>query len=185
MESTRIAPCSKYRLRAPALHMSLCGLDGDRTHDLLFRRQTLYPLSYKPVRQTTLHCLEMKATLFTEKRSSNLGSLLRKHSYGGSFDSTPNPRGEITGIERSRFKCWCRRRRRHRLVLIICSCRGLERGADDLVGALPRLVADLDVFARAWFQGGCHVVRAHEPVPGPGLVHVDEHGADQSDQGLA
>lgn len=86
---------------------------------------------------------------------------------------------------RSRFKCWCRRRRRHRLVLIICSCRGLERGADDLVGALPRLVADLDVFARAWFQGGCHVVRAHEPVPGPGLVHVDEHGADQSDQGLA
>ena len=24
------------------------GLDGDRTHDLLFRRQTLYPLSYKP-----------------------------------------------------------------------------------------------------------------------------------------
>lgn len=85
----------------------------------------------------------------------------------------------------SRFKCWCRRRRRHRLVLIICSCRGLERGADDLVGALPRLVADLDVFARAWFQGGCHVVRAHEPVPGPGLVHVDEHGADQSDQGLA
>ena len=33
----------------------------------------------------------MKATLFTEKRSSNLGSLLRKHSYGGSFDSTPNP----------------------------------------------------------------------------------------------
>ena len=78
------------------------GLDGDRTHDLLFRRQTLYPLSYKPVRQTTLHCLEMKATLFTEKRSSNLGSLLRKHSYGGSFDSTPNPRGEITGIERGR-----------------------------------------------------------------------------------
>ena len=102
MESTRIVSCSKYRLRAWPFTCLCGGLDGDRTHDLLFRRQTLYPLSYKPVRQPTLHCLEMKATLFTEKRSSNLGSLLQKHSYGGSFDSTPNPRGEITGIERGR-----------------------------------------------------------------------------------
>lgn len=31
-----------------------CGLDGIRTHDLLFRRQTLYPLSYKPVRRSTI-----------------------------------------------------------------------------------------------------------------------------------
>lgn len=31
-----------------------CGLDGIRTHDLLFRRQTLYPLSYKPVRPSTI-----------------------------------------------------------------------------------------------------------------------------------
>lgn len=30
------------------------GLDGDRTHDLLFRRQTLYPLSYKP--EQLLYC---------------------------------------------------------------------------------------------------------------------------------
>ena len=34
----------------PRLFTCLCGgLDGDRTHDLLFRRQTLYPLSYKGV----------------------------------------------------------------------------------------------------------------------------------------
>ena len=62
----------------------LCGgLDGDRTHDLLFRRQTLYPLSYKPVRQPTLHCLEMKATLFTEKWSLNLNHYVGKISMDG------------------------------------------------------------------------------------------------------
>ena len=59
------------------------GLDGDRTHDLLFRRQTLYPLSYKPVRQPTLHCLEMKATLFTEKWSLNLNHYVGKISMDG------------------------------------------------------------------------------------------------------
>lgn len=37
-----------------APHSIVRGLDGIRTHDLLFRRQTLYPLSYKPVRQSTI-----------------------------------------------------------------------------------------------------------------------------------
>ena len=69
---------------APRPFTYLCGgLDGDRTHDLLFRRQTLYPLSYKPVRQPTLHCLEMKATLFTEKWSLNLSHYVGKVSMVG------------------------------------------------------------------------------------------------------
>ena len=48
------------------------GLDGDRTHDLLFRRQTLYPLSYKPMQRTTVHGLRPFATRFGEKRDANL-----------------------------------------------------------------------------------------------------------------
>lgn len=46
------SPLNPHRCAANA-----SGLDGDRTHDLLFRRQTLYPLSYKPVRHPTLHAL--------------------------------------------------------------------------------------------------------------------------------
>ena len=65
------------------------GLDGDRTHDLLFRRQTLYPLSYNPVRQPTLHCLEMKATLFTEKWSLNLNHYVGKISMDGVSATRP------------------------------------------------------------------------------------------------
>ena len=48
------------------------GLDGDRTHDLLFRRQTLYPLSYKPMQRTTVHGLRPFATRFGEKRDADL-----------------------------------------------------------------------------------------------------------------
>ena len=76
------------------------GLDGDRTHDLLFRRQTLYPLSYKPVRQPTLHCLEMKATLFTEKMVFESQSLCWQNKRGWGFGNAPNYVGDLTGAER-------------------------------------------------------------------------------------
>ena len=69
------------------------GLDGDRTHDLLFRRQTLYPLSYKPVRQPTLHCLEVRATLFTEKWSLNLNHHVGKVSLNGFSATYPTMKG--------------------------------------------------------------------------------------------
>lgn len=171
----QMCPILENRTTTPHVSCPTCPIRAKRTTTMLISRSTC-PILEKRTSKQPKNTRWMSET--PESDTQSVAPL--EFSYGKWRDQ-----GWLRRTEGSRFKCWCRRRRRHRLVLIICSCRGLERGADDLVGALPRLVADLDVFARAWFQGGCHVVRAHEPVPGPGLVHVDEHGADQSDQGLA
>lgn len=62
-----------------------CGLDGIRTHDLLFRRQTLYPLSYKPVRPSTIPtCADdvhkrYVQTAYADARASWTPRLMRRH----------------------------------------------------------------------------------------------------------
>ena len=62
-----------------------CGLDGIRTHDLLFRRQTLYPLSYKPVRPSTIPTCadDMRKryvqTAYADARTSWTPRLMRRH----------------------------------------------------------------------------------------------------------
>ena len=54
------------------------GLDGDRTHDLLFRRQTLYPLSYKPEQLLLLYTNHhpRQATIIEQRSPAGIMTIL-------------------------------------------------------------------------------------------------------------